>query len=57
MLCSKAKKRIEKSSNFSKFFFQTILKNGVNSTMGLKQTVRKIGEFEKIEVRKIRVGL
>ena len=57
MLCSKAKKRIEKSSNFSKFFFQTILKNGVNTAMGLKQTVRKIGEFEKIEVCKIRVGL
>ena len=41
------KKRIEKSSYFSKFFFERIPNVGGISKMGLKQTVQKIGEFEK----------
>ena len=32
----------------SEFFLKRITKIGVISTMGMKQTVRKIGEFEKL---------
>ena len=41
-------RREEKSHYvFQKFFFERMIKIGVISTMGLKEIVRKIGEFKK----------
>ena len=45
-ICFVVKNRTENLSYFPKFFFKIIPKIGVNSTMGLKQTVRKIEVFK-----------
>ena len=44
---------IGNSSYFPKFFFERLPKIGVNGSIGLKNIVQNIEEFEKSGVRKI----
>ena len=49
MLCFEVKKVIEKRLYVPNFSFERIPKLGVLNRLRLKQTVRKMGEFEKLK--------